>query len=772
MTRNLLDALITATSEVSLPIITGALQPGDMGVAANGKAFLVTASRSLGRKISYKVAFEDGSEVPLEGEGVMTFEDMGSENSPMEKVSTLTRLAMNPDFDLYVKTSITDHNLPVDEGMSWGKWLEATFRTMVAPTNEEVRDEAIHHMLIENLFRYDALARFDASRLPASIQALPMEKQVSSYLKGYFLQQRSDCVEWIKKTYGTGKEMLVMDDAEGSEAFMNNPDYAEPDSGFEGSIAKMDTEKFRKAFLNFLENGAGLTHKKTKEKVALLLNLILDTPATKPGEIIQRLADQAEVSHSTATKLFFTTLPPLIEKFMKTPEGASLNSANTPSVAKHSNLEDSSMRQSRFKQAEAEKCSQCGQNLVNGICPPCKGKADKTLKETTQALKDQGIPEKTGPQVKSYGSTTASNKAARTEGTPTSWSVDNERVLPSKDGEPEGSKIKIQASVDKYATFRHLAEEEAPAISEALVELSQAFATLAEASEALVENLDLAPISEEGSIKEKVASRKKFASTLKKLAEEAPDKVEDAVKELYSSLDEIAAAMENLASNLGIDLVGEESDLDSEVHDELSDTHDTEEVIEDVDNSVIPEDVNIDGSEAPAILDEFVEEDKSKEAAPRNMKQLRTEDGKTLEYAPGGKVKCPFCNTWKKTQETCTNCGNKEASLRERILARKEARTKTAATVVCNTESGGVWTKYSTGDDVAIMKACEETKWSLCDPKMAAEYLAKGPLYILSEGPESFAVYDPTRDTVYDVDDAKSNFFEDELAELKTCLSQ
>jgi hypothetical protein len=534
----------------------------------------------------------------------------------------------------------------------------------------------------------------------------------------------------------------------------------------------MDTEKFRKSFLHFLENGAGLTHKKTKEKVALLLNLILDTPATKPGEIIQRLADQAEVSHSTATKLFFTTLPPLIEKFMKTPEGASLNSEKQPSVAKHSNLEDSSMRKSRFaksKQAEADKCPQCGQNLVNGICPTCKDKADKAAKEQSKALNTQQQPEKTGPQVKSYGSVTAGNKAARTEGTPSAWSVDNNRVLPSKDGEPEGPKIKIKASTDKYATFRHLAEEEAPAISEALVELSQAFATLAEASEALVENLDLAPIPEEGSIKDKVASRKKFASTLKKLAEEAPDKVEEAVKELYSSLDEIASAMENLASNLGIDLVSEESELDEEVHDELADTHDTEEVVEEVDNSEVPEDVQIDGADAPAILDEFVGENKkSKEA----IKKLHTEKGKEIEYGPGGKVKCPYCNTWKKAQEPCPNCGNKEASLRERIMARRAARTKTAAQVVCNTESGGVWTKYEAGDDEAIMKACEGTKWSLCDPRMAAEYLAKGPLFILSEGPESFAVYDPTRDIIYDVDDAETDFFDEELAELKTCLGQ
>ena len=295
MAHSLLNALVSAKAELSMPK-TASYEPGDMGIAANGKAFLVTSSRSTEKATTYKVAFEDGEETSLSEEDAVNFNDMGAENSPMAKLSVLVKLALNPDFDLYIKTAIESHEFPIDHEMNWSKWLEATFRTMVAPTNDEVRDEAIHHMLIENLFRYDAIANFDPTRLPPSIQKLPIERQLSSYLKGYFLKQRSDCVEWIKKTYSTGKEMLVLDDAEGSEAFMNNPEYSEEDPGFDGSIEKVDTEKFRKAFTRFVEQGAGLSRPKTKEKVILLLNLILDTPASKPGELIQRLAEQAEIS--------------------------------------------------------------------------------------------------------------------------------------------------------------------------------------------------------------------------------------------------------------------------------------------------------------------------------------------------------------------------------------------------------------------------------------------------------------------------------------------
>lgn len=473
----------------------------------------------------------------------------------------------------------------------------------------------------------------------------------------------------------------------------------------------MDKEKFRTSFDEYAKRQLSPGN---REKVMACVNLILDSKASKPGEIIEALTKQLNIEKGSATKLFFQTLPAIIDRFMKTSEGKALK------TNKQSHLEDSKVRPSRFAKnnkiaEEPMKCSKCGQNMVNGQCPPCNGKEKREQDLQKQQL-DQNKPAPTGPQTKSYGSDTeankhASKKTAETEGTPTAWTIDNERVLPHKEGEAE-EKIKVTA---KYATLRHVAEEEPQALSEALIELSQAFSTLAEASEALVENLDLSPAPEEGSIKEKVAARKKFASALKKFAEEAPEKVEDAVKELYSSLDEIAAAMENLASNLGIDL---NSEVPEEVNMEVEETpkgDDTVELEGDFEGEVPVEDV-------PAMLD-------------------------TFEDMP------------------------KESSLRSRLAARKAARlSKKAAKVVCNTESGGVWTEYRGTEDVqAIMQAAQGTKWCLTDERLATQYLTNGPIYILSEGPEPFAALNPDG-KVYDVEDRPSTFFDEEVEELKNCL--
>jgi hypothetical protein len=121
-----------------------------------------------------------------------------------------------------------------------------------------------------------------------------------------------------------------------------------------------------------------------------------------------------------------------------------------------------------------------------------------------------------------------------------------------------------KAKTDKYARFRQLANEDPAAMSEALVELSKAFSSLAEASEALVENLDLAPIPVEASVKEKIASRTRFASALKRTANENPEAVEAAVNEIYNAVDEVAAALENLAGNLGFELSETEEEVPGE----------------------------------------------------------------------------------------------------------------------------------------------------------------------------------------------------------------
>lgn len=126
--------------------------------------------------------------------------------------------------------------------------------------------------------------------------------------------------------------------------------------------------------------------------------------------------------------------------------------------------------------------------------------------------------------------------------------------------------------VDKYAKLKRVAEEEPEELGSALGELTEAFVELAEAADALRDNLDLGEVdapaendqeeesvterSEKTSRRKKKAS-KKFASSLRKLALEAPGSLAEALQEVYSTLDSVAEGIENLAQNLGIELQAE-----------------------------------------------------------------------------------------------------------------------------------------------------------------------------------------------------------------------
>jgi hypothetical protein len=117
----------------------------------------------------------------------------------------------------------------------------------------------------------------------------------------------------------------------------------------------------------------------------------------------------------------------------------------------------------------------------------------------------------------------------------------------------------------EYGRMREVAAKEPKKVADAIGELSQSLQVMGSSLSYLRENLDLA-VPRSASLRERIASRKRYAAEFRRLAEEDPDKIADAIVELYRSLDEIAAGVENLASNLGVELPepGEDEGLPEE----------------------------------------------------------------------------------------------------------------------------------------------------------------------------------------------------------------
>jgi len=117
----------------------------------------------------------------------------------------------------------------------------------------------------------------------------------------------------------------------------------------------------------------------------------------------------------------------------------------------------------------------------------------------------------------------------------------------------------------EYGRMREVAAKEPKKVADAIGELSQSLQVMGSSLSYLRENLDLA-VPRSASLRERIASRKKYAAEFRRLAEEDPEKIAGAIVELYRSLDEIAAGVENLASNLGVELPepGEDEGLPEE----------------------------------------------------------------------------------------------------------------------------------------------------------------------------------------------------------------
>ena len=460
-------------------------------------------------------------------------EQLGRKASSCSTLVSILKLAFNPDFTQYVNHALKQHEMPVDPDMNWAKWIEAVYRNHVSPESEELRDEAIHYILVLLLYEKDILAKFDPKRLKEETQKLPLEKQITSYLKYMLICNIRTAVKYLTESYHRNDESLLHGDSSDSmDELLQGVTRGHPNPQVD-QLLESDIRKLRHAFHTWVDNTPAL-EKKRELKVQLknFFDLITLSDAAPAGEMLEQFAQRSHLSRGRAKQILYIEMPRYLRMFANSPDG------KTFGLAKR----------------------------IPAVIDKKKHEQDLAPAEThTSSLEDSNMSE----QKKTSEATLTEKKA----------------------------------TLNRFATFNQIANEDPGAMGEALSELTAAFHSLAEASEALVENLDLTPVPKEGSIKDKVAAKKKFAAALKRIAGDDPERVEEAMNEIYNAVDEVAFAIENLAENLGFELGG---------------TEEVDEFVEDTPEGEVDEFVE---EEEP--VEEEVEEEKFEEIAPKSSSKKR-----------------------------------------------------------------------------------------------------------------------------------------------------
>ena len=235
--------------------------------------------------------------------------------------SSLVRImSFNEDFNIYVHEALKAHNLPIDPKMDWAKWLNRVYRTKVAPNNEEMRDEAIHEVLIHHLFeeKSDVLNKFDPARLSEKIQQRPLEEQVSSYLKTCFIFMMGDAIKYLRKMYPEQETAMGLTTEDpNTPSILNKIQHGVVDKEEEELVQNVEMRKLRHAFDEWCTRKL---RPATAKQIIQFFDLIIIFDGGQ-GEMLDEFAARSGVSRARANQLLYHELPRYLRQFSSSPEG-------------------------------------------------------------------------------------------------------------------------------------------------------------------------------------------------------------------------------------------------------------------------------------------------------------------------------------------------------------------------------------------------------------------------------------------------------------------
>ncbi len=305
------------------------IEPGQIVHSIDGNAYRVLSKIATADSFVFRLA-------NLSGQPVETPANFHPLSRPTARFGSWLKyvLAYNKDLTNIVNSSITEHGYPDAEGkwhrypidpkMNWSAYVQEAMAPSLSTISPDfdLQDEAIYQVIVRALLDRDVLADFPNAikKFPKGVQNLPLERQVSEYLKKVFVWRIQEAKKYMQTVQPYEEESLEQPahDTEEGESYnlLDTDEHATGTEDFTVTESERDFKAFREEFYNWL-------HKKNKASafgVALLLTIYWEQAQQGEGELKFGDLTQEWLRRShlgfDSLKAYNTKLPALLKEFV------------------------------------------------------------------------------------------------------------------------------------------------------------------------------------------------------------------------------------------------------------------------------------------------------------------------------------------------------------------------------------------------------------------------------------------------------------------------
>jgi hypothetical protein len=565
------------------------IDPGQIITTREGRSFRVKAKTASPSGEKYQLTNIAGTQKLTLSSSELAKKGLITSPKMMRFVATLRMIAVyGLEIDKIVKEAIHESGFPVDETQNWDKWFQKNYISRLLGANsaggddEDLVDEAISHVLVQELYDRKALSKFDASRVPADVQSKPLDKQITFFLTYIFGNRLGDAKDFISKHVGWKKnkdedapsqsqtQLFQETEEDGTEFnILDTEEHAQPNRSVSDIEEEDELKTIRDEFYEFVKETK--KSEKIAKVMALIFDYIVESEHGKKSEFLDKFKNDTGLGGDRLKQLYKEFGKLMMEFSEYDPSHSILNLIRD----RVGGVEKTPSKKSSLLLSSLKTADYYHTTPGSSTAPAAPGQ-----EEEIPVVNPNGAPQNTPPPGSEGAPPTPGQPQERKERVTVPPDLPNQilhtSLNASKQEKPimaatstttrqellkkiaNRKKARTATAAPKQHKLVLLAKNEPMEVKSALTELANVFGSIRASFLNMRDNLNLSDPPKTASPTEKKAAASKFAAGLKKLAEEEPEQFGAALSEVYGLLDEAAGAIENLAENSGVEIHTEE----------------------------------------------------------------------------------------------------------------------------------------------------------------------------------------------------------------------